>query len=126
MAFTPERRERFLTLIETGRGVGEAAQAVGISRSAVTKWVREGNAEGAHPDKAEFATRYEALRNGPSEVDGLSLADLIKLLEAKARKGDVQAIKLLIDKPWTKNAAPAEEPMAPVLSLMDKLAARRT
>lgn len=127
-AFTPERRERFLTFIETGKSVTDAADAVGVSRSAITKWVREGKAEGAHPDKAEFAKRYEDLRHGPRGATDLSQADLVKLLEAHARKGSVQAIKLLLERPWEKKGpAPAEEPVhsAPVLSIMDKLAERK-
>lgn len=124
MKFTSERRERYLTLLETGRTITEACEAVGISRSAVSKWIGQGQQEGAHPDKAEFAARVAEIRDGPANAPGLTIPDLVKLLEARARKGDVSAIRLLLDRPWEKTVAP-EQPVAPVLSIVDRLIARK-
>ena len=125
MHFSPERRERFLTLLETGRNVTEAASAVGISRGSVNKWVRAGQAPNAPADKAEFSRRYEEIRKGPQTNETLTQADLIRLLEVAARKGSVQALKMLLDRPWEQAKPIDDKPVAPVLSLMDRLAERR-
>jgi transposase-like protein len=122
--FTPEKRERYLTLIETGRTGKEAAEAVSISRTTVNKWVRAGRLEGAQADKRQFAERFDALRTGPQDNGSLTQADLVRLLEISARTGSVSAMKLLLERPWEKKQ-PEEEKPAPVLSLMDKLQARR-
>lgn len=122
--FTPEKRERFLTLIETGRTAKDAAEAVNISRTTVNKWVQAGRLDDAQPDKRAFAERYDALKVGPNPDGRLSQDDIIRLLEISARGGSVSAMKLLLERPWEKKQ-PEEEPKAPVLSLADKLAARR-
>lgn len=123
--FTPERRERFLALIETGRTISDACAAVGISRNSVNNWVKEGREDDAPADKAEFARRFDFIRNGPQGTH-LTKQDLVSLLEAKARSGNVNAMRLLLERPWEKQQKPKEEPKkAPVLSLADKLAERR-
>lgn len=122
--FTPEKRERYLTLIETGRSGKEAAESVGISRTTVNKWVRAGRLDTAPADKRQFAERFDALRTGPNTNGDLSQTDLVRLLEISARSGSVSAMKLLLERPWEKKQ-PEEEKPAPVLSILDKIAAKR-
>lgn len=125
VSFTPEKRERLLTLMETGRTLKEASLSVKVSRQTVNRWHVAGLKDGAERKYRDFAERYELLRNGPGG-ENLSQADLVRLLEISARQGSVQAIKMLLDRPWEKQKqTPEENPVAPVLSLLDKLADKR-
>ena len=122
--FTPTRREQFLTLISTGRSVSEACDTVGISRNTVYSWRNEGRKEDAAEDKREFSTRMDDLLNGPPQDASLNDADLVRMLEAKARSGNVMAMKLLLERPWEKKT-PKEKVPAPI-SFADELAKRRS
>lgn len=90
--FTTERRERLLTLLETGRTVEDAAAVVGINPSTVHRWAARGRA-GAVP-QAEFAQRFDAIRQGDGER--LSEDDVIRALEQSIRKGSVTAMKAML------------------------------
>lgn len=92
--FTSERRERVLTLLEVGRNVEEAAAAVGVNPSTVHRWAARGRAKPAG-DAGEFARRFDAFRAGEADAN-LSREDLLRLLERSARRGSVQAIRLLL------------------------------
>jgi transposase-like protein len=54
--FTTERRERFLTLLETGRNVEEVAADVDVNPSTVSRWAARGR-EGTTKDARAFAER---------------------------------------------------------------------
>jgi hypothetical protein len=93
--FVPARRERLLTLLETGRSMEDACSEAAVSRSTVSKWAARGRLPGAEPDMADFARRLDAIREGrnaplPTEDDVLRMA------ARAARKGSVQAMKLLL------------------------------
>jgi transposase len=64
--FTAERRERFLTLLETGRNVEGAAADVDVNPSTVARWAARGRA-GANAEAGEFAKRFDAIREGDGE-----------------------------------------------------------
>ena len=93
--FTSERRERLLTLLETGRTVEDAAASVGVSPTTVQRWAARGR-EAVSPDEAEFAERFDAVRQGDGER--LSEDDVVRLLEQAAKKGSVTAMKVLLDR----------------------------
>jgi hypothetical protein len=96
--FTTDLRERLLTLFERGDSLEEACADVGISRATVTKWAARGRKPNAPDDgSAEFAFRLDEIRDGRSEQN-LSRDDVIKLLEKAARKGSVQAQKILLER----------------------------
>jgi transposase len=101
--FTPERRERFLTLLGTGRNVEESCAGAGVGRSTVTRWAARGRERGADADAAEFAGRLDEIREGRG-APSLTVADLVRLLEKAARKGSVQAMKLLLERSDRKPA----------------------
>lgn len=102
--FTTELRERFLTLLETGANIEEACADIGISRATITKWAARGRKAGADEDAAEFAFRFDEIKEGTNER-GLTKDDLIRLLEKQARKGSVQATLKLLERPWEKKDA---------------------
>jgi transposase len=111
--FTVDMRERFLTLLERGDSIEDACADVGISRATVTKWAARGRRPDAPDDgSAEFAFRFDELREGRNEPS-LSQDDVIRLLEKAARKGSVQAMKHLIDRPWEKKDGASDGQDAP-------------
>jgi transposase len=93
--FTAERRERFLTLLETGRNVEQAAADVGVNPSTVARWAARGRAD-ATAEAREFAERFDAIRGGDGER--LSEQDVIRALELAIRKGSVTAMKTWLDR----------------------------
>jgi len=110
--FTPDLRERFLTLVERGDSIEEACADVGVSRATVTKWAARGRKGNVLDDgSVEFAFRLDEIREGANE-EGLSRDDIIRLLEKAARNGSVQAMKLLLERQEKKDAdtdGPASE-----------------
>ena len=66
--FDSVRRERLLTLFETGASVTDAAAASGISRQTVSEWLARGRRQ---PDSeaGEFAARFDALAVQRGEGD---------------------------------------------------------
>lgn len=70
--------------------------------------------------RARMAAEEFDVDNLPEEP---SREQLIRLLGMKARRGDVPAIKLLLDRSWEKDDDDSK-PAAP-LSRIDELAARR-
>lgn len=109
MRFTNEKRERFLTLLECGRNVSEAAEAVGVTRQTVANWRNRGRLNEG-PDYAEFAERMDAIG---VQDDGLSQADLIRMLEKQARKNSIRAIQLLLERPWERKREAKVTPEIP-------------
>ena len=124
--FTVERREWFLTLMEAGRSMEEACAAVGVSRPTVSKWRAEGRqAEGG--EKAVFAERLDAIRSGEGE-SRLQPDDVVRMLEVAARNGSVQAMRLLLTRPWEAKRDDEDSDAAPASaeeSALDELAAIR-
>jgi transposase len=113
---TAERRERFLTLLETGRNVEQAAADVGVNPSTVARWAARGRA-GADAAAEGFAERFDAIRCG----DGgrLTEDDVVRALEQAIRKGSVTAIRIWLD----RFGEGAEPPAVP--DEFDELKARR-
>lgn len=96
--FTRERRDRVVELVAGGATISEAAAAAGISRRTVMDWQARGR---ANPGTAagEFAAALAAARAGDADVPAegpLSEDDVVRLLEAQARRGNVAAMRLLL------------------------------
>lgn len=104
--FTPERRERLLTLLETGRTIEEAAAGVGISGVTVRAWANRGRAGKSEP-AVEFAKRFDAIKQGTGE-ERLSEGDVVRALEQAVRKGSVTAMKILLERLKAEPTQPAE------------------
>lgn len=94
--FTADRRERLLTLLETGRTVEEACADVEISRTTVNKWVTRGR--NGDPDAEAFAARYDQIRQRGDDAASLTPEDLVRRMEKLARDGSFQAIKYLLER----------------------------
>jgi hypothetical protein len=129
MRFTPERRERFLTLLEVGRTVRDACADVHVSQTTIGKWAARGRATGATVEEVEFAVRFDAIREGTGSGQHrpLTSEDLVALLERAARRGSVQAMKLLLERPWERKNPDGRgeaDPTDPFAAL-DELAPRR-
>jgi transposase len=121
--FTIAKRERFLALYERGATRANAAKDVGVSTTTISAWVKDGKDANDDSDKAVFARRYLAIKQGSGPVE-LTRSDLVQMLEERARNGVVRAIELLLTKPWEIKVAEQskEEPKA---TFADELAARR-
>lgn len=124
--FTPERRERLLTLLESGRSLEESCADVGVAKSTVNAWRHQGRkAEGG--EKAVFAERLDAIQSGDGEAR-LSEDDVVRMLERSARNGSVQAMRALLAR-FKEAREPdddeeAEGPGDP-FAAVDQLAAKR-
>ena len=124
MRFTAEKRERFLTLVESGRTLGEAAGDVGVSRQTIANWRNRGRL-GDGEDYVAFAERMDAIG---VEDDGLKQEDLIRMLEKQARNNSIRAIQLLLERPWERKVekkAEPEPPANPFAQVIDLEARRR-
>jgi hypothetical protein len=104
--FTSERRERFLTRIERGDSIEDACAVAGVGRATTTRWAARGRVPGAAPDAVEFARRVDDVRAGRN-LAPLSKAALVRLLERAALRGSVQAMRLLLERPWERSDGPA-------------------
>jgi hypothetical protein len=115
--FDPERRERFLTLLETGRNVEQAAADVDVNPSTVARWAARGRA-GASEDARAFAERFDAIREG--DQGELTEDDVVRALEQAIRKGSVTAMRL-----WLDRYGGDRKPQTPAGDEFDELKARR-
>src|SRR5436309_14659032 len=60
--FTPEKRERFMTLVEVGWTIERACAAAGVSRQTVNAWAARGREPNASQEPAEFTRRLDEAR----------------------------------------------------------------
>lgn len=122
--FTNEKRERFLTLLESGRTIGEAAESVGVTRQTVATWRTRGRL-GDGDEYVAFAERMDSVGHAD---DGLTQDDLIRMLEKQARNNSIRAIQLLLERPWERKrekVAQPEVPANPFAQVIDIETARR-
>ena len=130
--FTSERRAHWLSLVTAGGSQEEACAEVGVSPLTIRRWLANGRA-GKTPEAKAFAEAVDALpkrkpRPAPKslvkqEREGKLTPDQLEaLLEQAAVDLNVQAIRLLLERPWEKNA---DENESPSVTLADELAAVR-
>lgn len=115
--FTSERRERFLTLLETGRNVEQAAADVDVNPSTVARWATRGRA-GADEETVAFAERLDAIRDG--DQGELTETDVRRAVELAIRKGSVTAMRL-----WLDRYGGNRQSQTPAADEWDELKARR-
>ena len=132
--FTLERRAALLAELEAGKTQGEACETVGVSPATLRKWLRRGRTD-TEGHAHEFARAHDALKPRrrkprPQELvnqerqGGLSVEELVKLLEHEALNGNVQAMKYLLERPWERKND-SNETEAKETSVFDELAALR-
>ena len=134
ITFTDDRRKTWLKLVESGLTRTEANLRVGVSDRTIAKWLRVGRLAEDGP-QFEFAQAFDAIKQRPPKPNaaqlvnqeragGLSVPELVALLEQEALNGNVPALKYLLERPWERKneqeeAKPVEE------SVFDQLAALR-
>ena len=112
--FTEDRREPWLYLVGHGCSQQEACAEVDVSSATISRW-RLAGSTGRSDAASDFAERLDAVVEGTTSVR-LTEDDLIRLMEAAARKGSVTAIKYLLDR------LDAHEARTQPSSLADQLA----
>jgi transposase len=132
--FTKDRQERWLNLLREGKTQAEANKTVGVSKATIADWMKTGKVASEGP-RFEFVQAYEQIprpraRSKPSELvsqeraGGLSVDQLVGLLEHAAVDGNVQAMKYLLERPWERRDE--QEEAKPVeADVFDQLAAFR-
>ena len=93
--FTPERRERFLTLLAAGASVEEACAGARVGRSTVSRWAAAGRAPDADVAVRDFAARLAEVREGVELREPLSEGDIDRSLERGVRNGSTAAAREL-------------------------------
>jgi len=132
--FEKTRREHWLTLLREGKTQEDANRTVGVSTATIRRWMTAGK-EASDGPQFEFVQAYEQIprpraRSKPSELvsqeraGGLSVEQLVGLLEGAAIDGNVQAMKYLLDRPWERKDEP-EETKPVEETVFDQLAALR-
>ena len=132
MKFTSERRNEWLKLVKAGASHDDANRQVRVSHMTISRWLKAGR-EATEGSQFEFAQAVDALpkrRQKPSPAQlvvkqrtgRLSEADLVMLLEEAATDLNVQAIRLLLERPWEQRD---EEETKQGPSIFDELAALR-
>jgi len=132
MKFTSDRRNEWLKLVEAGATQEDANRQVRVHPATISRWLKTGR-EAAEGPQFEFAQALDALpkrRRQPTPAQlvvkqrtgRLSEADLVMLLEEAATDLNVQAIRLLLERPWEPGD---EEETKQGSSIFDELAALR-
>lgn len=130
MRFTPAACYGVVAGVAGGLSLAEACASSDLREPTVKGWLARGRkeAEGAYADFARAVDEARSARKMPSqdELDELTEAEARLLLTRLARKGNVQAIKLFLDRFLVPAAAEAPAGEAAVLlAEMDELAAKR-
>ena len=124
--FSPDVCGRLIGAIRAGEGVEEACAGAGISPRTFQSWMQKGVRPDSKPEYRQFRADVEAARVRCLN-DSLSDAELVRMLEKKAREGSIKAIELLLKRPWERSSRsdgdekPGQDPLAEV----DELASRR-
>jgi transposase len=95
----------------------QVADAIDVHPATIRRWLRRGREEPG----SIYGRLVEAVdAAGAGRGEALSREELVVLLERQARRGNVRAIQLLLERPWAKGE------QAPAASgLIDELARRR-
>lgn len=115
--FTPERIKLILELAEDGIPIVAICEGVGISEECLRTWRREGEKEGADPDKAKFAEDFCAAR-----LRGMHA--LVKAVRKKAldpTDADWKAAMTLMERIWPQFFARRDPDREEVLTRMNEL-----
>lgn len=109
MKFTAATAGDLVGRLRAGVSIADAARGAGLSERTVETWLRKGRQD---PDGryGDFARRADAARAEAAERP-LTEADLVRLLENAAKRGSVQAIRVLLDRHRRRQATgpPADD-----------------
>jgi transposase len=95
----------------------QVAEAIDVHPATIRRWLRRGREEPG----SIYGRLVEAVdAAGAGRGEALTREELVVLLERQARRGNVRAIQLLLERPWAKG-----EQAAPAGGLIDELAKRR-
>jgi transposase len=95
----------------------QVAEAIDVHPATIRRWLRRGRDEpGTIYRRLVEAVDAAAVGRG----EALTREELVVLLERQARRGNVRAIQLLLERPWAKG-----ERAEPASGLIDELARRR-
>ena len=120
--FDKSRREQWLTLLSQGETQEDANTTLGVSQTTISRWLKAGRVAVEGP-QFEFVQAFELIprarrRSRPSELvsqeraGGLSVDQLVQLLESAAVDGNVQSMKYLLERPWERKDEQEEEQSA--------------
>lgn len=133
--FSPEVQEAFVRFARMGISIRDAAREIGISEKTVKRWLLNGTREPDGP-YGEFTRRVNVARE-QADGDGLSEEmtpeELLRVASRAARKGSVQAMRLVWDMLGKRRAEPGSEDDGEEgsrdedqMKALDELAERRT
>jgi len=122
MKFTPETRVEIYDRLARGMSLAETSQEVGVSLKTVKSWLTRGRR--GEDDFREFALVADRLREVELPEDRLDLDGLIDATSRSARRGSVQAQKLLFTMLTARNDDGDESPEGP-LDEIDEIARKR-
>jgi transposase-like protein len=98
--FTPARTAAVLASLRAGVSVADACLPLDVSPGTVRNWLSRGRREQVGPF-ADFAAEVDTAREEVAlrvAEAGLGEEDLLRLMEATARRGSVQAAKFLLER----------------------------
>jgi hypothetical protein len=94
----------------------QVADAIDVHPTTIRRWLRRGREEPG----SIYGRLIEAIDAAGGRGGPLSREELVVLLERQARRGNVRAIQLLLERPWAQG-----ERAEPASGLIDELARRR-
>ena len=124
-----ERSQAVLEALLNGASIGDAATHAGVAASTISNWLKAGRREPAS-QHGPFAQAVDASRSARKlpprdELDELTEEEARLLLTKLARRGNIQAVKLYLDRFLRPEAEAMPSEASAVLVRMDDLARRR-
>jgi hypothetical protein len=93
--FTPEITEGLLELVTDGLTIKDAALAMEVREKTVRNWLAKGRSEEDGPYAAFAEGIEEAQQEAESKEEPMDREELLLVVSRAARKGSVQAMKLM-------------------------------
>lgn len=93
--FTPEVTEGILELVTDGLTIKDAALAMEVREKTVRNWLAKGRSEEDGPHAAFAEAIEEAQQEAEEKEEPMDRDELLLVVSKAARKGSVQAMKLM-------------------------------
>lgn len=98
--FSQDIQDKLVRFAEIGVGIRDAAREIGVAEKTVKRWLLNGKRDPDNPENpyADFYKRIEEARakfEGDGLTEEMSPEELLRVTSRAARKGSVQAQKLL-------------------------------
>lgn len=125
--FTPEITEGIIELVGDGLTLKDAALAVEVREKTVRNWLAKGRSEDDGPHAAFAEAIAEAQQEAESQEEPMDREELLLVVSKAARKGSVQAMKLMEEMLRANKDPGDEKPQDPfdALDAEDELARQR-